>query len=129
MSQPPNTTLLSGVNGTNSRMVGDRLSVRFPSRIVPISVREPIGLASPFRTAMVPAMVVVLTAPSPTRRMPSLPSAPATGIPLLTVKDYIIRDLHVLACEKPSAGAVSAPDGHRDDRGKAGPAGALCGRG
>lgn len=39
--------------------------------------REPMGFASPFRMAKTPAMVVVLTAPSPTSRTPSLPLAGA----------------------------------------------------
>jgi hypothetical protein len=43
----------------------------------------------PLRTAMTPAIVVVLTAPSPTSRMPTLPSAEASVSPLLTGKDYI----------------------------------------
>ena len=37
------------------------------------------------------AITVVLTAPRPTRRMPILPSADATGIPLFTGKNYIIQ--------------------------------------
>src|SRR5688572_4101455 len=92
MSQPPKTRSLSGASGTNSRIVGDLDSVRLPSLTVPISVREPIGLARPLRTAMTPAIVVVLTAPRPTRRMPSLPSAGAIERPVVTVGNYIIQD-------------------------------------
>ncbi len=56
-------------------MRGERLSVRLPRRMVPICVSEPMGFASPLRMASTPAMTVVLTAPRPTRRMPSLPLA------------------------------------------------------
>ena len=60
-----------------SAMRGERPSVRLPSRIVPIWVSEPMGFASPLRMARTPAMVVVLTAPRPTSRTPSLPWAGA----------------------------------------------------
>ena len=40
---------------------------------------------------MMPAIVVVLTAPRPTRRMPSLPSADLTEETLVTAQNYIIR--------------------------------------
>ena len=40
---------------------------------MPICVSEPIGFASPRRMAITPAIVVVLTAPMPTSRMPSFP--------------------------------------------------------
>src|SRR5688572_13599827 len=72
-------------------MVGARFSVRLPRRIVPICVSAPIGFDRPFRIAMMPAMVVVLTAPRPTRRTPSLPSAGAIDRPFDTKKNYIIR--------------------------------------
>src|SRR5687768_7167815 len=76
-------------SGTASLILGDRPSVRLPRRIVPICVSDPIGVARPFRTAMTPAMVVVLTAPSPTRRMPNLPFAGAiSGV--FTAGNYII---------------------------------------
>src|SRR6266545_7275906 len=82
MSQPPNTMSFNSASGTNSRMPGDQLSVRLPRRIVPICVSEPIGLANPLRIAITPAIVVVLTAPRPTSRTPSLPRAGAisTGV-------------------------------------------------
>ena len=48
MSQPPNTRSSSPASGTKSLIGGERPSVRFPSRTVPICVSEPIGLASPF---------------------------------------------------------------------------------
>jgi SAM-dependent methyltransferase len=41
--------------------------------------------------AMTPAIVVVLTAPRPTRRMPNLPSAEEIESPLVTGQNYIIR--------------------------------------
>src|SRR5579863_1464402 len=91
MSQPPNTSWLRSAKGTKSRIAGLRLSVRRPSRTVPICVSEPIGFASPFRIARMPAIVVVLTAPRPTNNMPSFPSAGAMFIPLVTAKNYIIR--------------------------------------
>src|SRR5579864_2582006 len=91
MSQPPNTSWPRSANGTKSRIAGLRLSVRRPSRTVPICVSEPIGFASPFRIARMPAIVVVLTAPRPTNNMPSFPSAGAMVIPLVTAKNYIIR--------------------------------------
>ena len=60
-----------------SLIFGERPSVRFPTRIVPICVSDPIGFASPLRIAHTPAIVVVATAPSPTSRTPSLPCAGA----------------------------------------------------
>ena len=56
-------------------MRGERPSVRFPSRTVPICVREPVGTAKPFRMAKTPAMKVVVTAPSPASRTPRRPFA------------------------------------------------------
>ncbi len=44
-----------------SVIFGVRPSVRFPRRMVPICVNDPIGLAIPFRMANTPAIVVVLT--------------------------------------------------------------------
>ena len=70
MSQPPNTRSSSADSGTTSLIFGERPSVRLPRRTVPICVSEPIGLAKPFRMASTPAIVVVLTAPRPTRSMP-----------------------------------------------------------
>ena len=65
MSQPPNTMSSSRASGTKSLISGERLSVRLPSRMVPIWVRLPIGFASPRRAASTPAMNVVATAPMP----------------------------------------------------------------
>ena len=52
---------------------GRGLSVRFPSRIVPSWVSEPIGCAIFFLIASTPAINVVLTAPSPGISTPSFP--------------------------------------------------------
>src|SRR5688572_8986658 len=65
-------------------MAGTRLSVRLPSRIVPIWVSEPIGSASFLRMARTPAMKVVATAPMPGRSTPSLPDARFTSTPFLS---------------------------------------------
>ncbi len=73
MSQPVNTRSLSDASGTNSLIFGDSASVRLPSRIVPIWVSDPMGLAMPLRTASTPATNVVATAPMPGIMMPSLP--------------------------------------------------------
>src|SRR5262245_41455899 len=91
MSQPPKTMSFSSASGTSSLMSGDRPSVRFPSRMVPIWVNEPIGLERPLRMAKTPAIVVVLTAPRPTRRMPSRPSDGAIEMPFISGRNYIIR--------------------------------------
>src|SRR4249920_1582240 len=90
MSHPPNTMSSSPDRGTTSLIFGDRPSVRLPRRIVPICVSEPIGLARPRRIARTPAMVVVLTAPSPTSRIPSFPFAGAISAGLDTGKNHII---------------------------------------
>src|SRR6267143_1478560 len=74
MSQPPNTRSSSFASSMNLRISGERCSVRFPSRIAPIWVSEPMGRAIPRRTAITPARNVVETAPlSPTIRTPSFP--------------------------------------------------------
>src|SRR5205809_3579607 len=73
MSQPPKTRLSRFSSGTNSRISGERRCVRFPRRIVPSWVSEPIGSAAPLRTSSTPAMKVVLTAPMPGVRTPSSP--------------------------------------------------------
>src|SRR5436853_469740 len=70
MSQPPNTRSPRSASGTTSLIFGDRPSVRFPRRTVPIWVSDPIGLARPRRMASTPAMNVVLTAPRPTSSTP-----------------------------------------------------------
>src|SRR3954467_10982859 len=82
MSQPPKTRSSSEPSGTTSLILGDRPSVRFPRRTVPICVSDPIGFAMPLRMASTPAIVVVLTAPKPTSSTPSLPLAGAisTGV-------------------------------------------------
>src|SRR3984893_17934652 len=73
MSQPVKTRSLSDARGTNSLILGESASVRLPSRIVPIWVSDPIGLAMPLRTASTPATNVVATAPMPGIMIPSLP--------------------------------------------------------
>ena len=73
MSQPVKTRSLSDASGTNSLILGESASVRLPSRIVPIWVSDPMGLAMPLRTASTPATNVVATAPMPGIMMPSLP--------------------------------------------------------
>src|ERR1700723_952599 len=78
MSQPAKTTSFKSASGTKSLISGELLSVRLPSRMVPICVSEPMGLASPRRTASTPAIIVVATAPRPTIITPSLPVAGAT---------------------------------------------------
>src|SRR3954447_2726965 len=54
-------------------MAGERWSVLFPRRMVPVWVSDPTGVARPLPIAITPAMNVVLTAPRPTRSTPSLP--------------------------------------------------------
>src|SRR6478752_10177237 len=77
MSQAVKTRSFRFASGTNLLILGERLSVRFPSRMVPICVSEPIGLAIPLRMASTPATNVVATAPIPTIITPSLPRAEA----------------------------------------------------
>lgn len=50
-----------------------------------------MGLAIPFRIAMIPAMVVVETAPRPTSKTPSLPLAGLIDTACVTAENYIIR--------------------------------------
>src|SRR5918993_2466417 len=88
MSHPPKTMSSSCASGTNSLILGVRLSVRLPSRIVPICVSDPMGFARPLRMATTPAIVVVLTAPRPTRRMPNLPWAGAISKACFTLEIY-----------------------------------------
>ena len=75
MSQPVKTKSSSPASGTNSFTLGERPSVRFPRRTVPICVSEPIGLARPLRMASTPATKVVATAPMPGIITPSFPFA------------------------------------------------------
>jgi SAM-dependent methyltransferase len=49
-----------------------------------------MGCASPFRIAITPAIVVVLTAPRPTSNTPSLPRAGAISIGGVTIGHYIM---------------------------------------
>ena len=80
MSQPVKTMSFRSASGTKSLISGDLLSVRLPSRMVPICVSEPTGLASPRRTASTPAIMVVATAPRPTTITPNLPLAGSTFV-------------------------------------------------
>ena len=75
MSQPVKTRSFNPASGMNSFTFGERPSVRFPNRIVPIWVSDPIGLANPLRIASTPATNVVATAPMPGIMMPSFPFA------------------------------------------------------
>src|SRR5207249_5395693 len=75
MSQPVKTKSFRVARGRNSLILGERASVRFPSRTVPIWVSDPMGLARPFRMASTPATNVVATAPMPGIMMPSFPLA------------------------------------------------------
>src|SRR5277367_569238 len=79
MSQPPNSRSSSFASGTKSLISGVRPSVRLPRRTVASCVSDPIGAPRPRLTASTPAMNVVLTAPIPGSRTPSLPSAGAIG--------------------------------------------------
>src|SRR4030095_16701213 len=76
-----------------SFIFGERFSVRFPKRIVPICVRLPTGCASPRLIASTPATTVVLTAPRPTSKIPSFPSAGAMSTPFSTIE--ILRETNV----------------------------------
>src|SRR5258707_156829 len=78
MSQPAKTRSSKLASGKNSLIFGDRPSVRFPSRMVPTWVKEPMGSAMPLRTASTPATKVVATAPMPGIITPNLPFASAT---------------------------------------------------
>ena len=73
MSQPVKTRPSNSARGTKSSINGVLPSVRFPSCIVPICESDPMGLASPWRTASTPAMSVVATAPMPGIITPSFP--------------------------------------------------------
>src|SRR5690349_8192711 len=83
MSQPPKTRSLTSANGTKSLIMGTRLSVRFPRRMVPIWVSDPKGLARCVRMASTPAINVVATAPIPGMSTPSLPVGEAIFVPFL----------------------------------------------
>ena len=77
MSQPPKTRSLRPASGTKSLIIGVRLSVRLPSRMVESCVSDPTGAAIPRLIASTPAMNVVVTAPIPGINTPSFPSAGA----------------------------------------------------
>ena len=67
----------SPASGTKSLIIGERLSVRLPNRIVASCVRDPTGAAMPRLIASTPAINVVETAPIPGINTPNLPSAGA----------------------------------------------------
>ena len=67
----------SFASGTKSFTIGLRFSVRLPRRMVPIWVIDPMGDPWPRFVSSTPAMRVEATAPRPTVRTPSLPSAGA----------------------------------------------------
>ena len=99
----------ASASGTTSLIFGERPSVRLPRRIVPICVSEPIGLARPLRMASTPAMVVVLTAPRPTSRTPSLPRAGAisTGVDM-NCRSYRFQ-LSAVSCQRSARGSRRTP--------------------
>src|SRR5215218_7787320 len=98
-SQAPNVMSSRSASGTNSRINGDRFSVRFPRRMVAICVSDPMGLDNPRRTLSTPAMKVVATAPRPGVRTPRRPVAGRTvlrallELPVLPVLDPCTSEL------------------------------------
>src|SRR5918999_3731491 len=78
-SHAPKARSLRSSSGTNSRISGERPSVRLARRIVGIWVSDPMGAGSPRRTRSTPAMNVVATAPNPGVRTPSRPVAGRTA--------------------------------------------------
>src|SRR6185436_10391519 len=116
MSQPPKTRSSRPASGTNSLILGDLLSVRLPRRIVPIWVSDPIGFARPLRIATTPAIVVVLTAPSPTSRIPSLPRAGEISTGVGTGKNYIIFGCGAVPAKDRSPRARCCDDDRQDGR-------------
>ena len=88
-------------SGMNSRIAGDLPFVRFPRRIVAICVNEPTGFASPRRASMMPAMVVVATAPSPIIKIPSFPRG--VGIATGCLMRRLLAQFAAHDCRDPSA--------------------------
>src|SRR5215472_9389348 len=80
MSHPVKTRSFNAARDTNSLIRGERPSVRFPRRMVPIWVSDPIGFDRPLRTASTPATKVVATAPIPGIITPSLPLGAFTSL-------------------------------------------------
>ena len=76
-SHAPHTMSSSFASGTKSFTIGLRFSVRLPRRMVPIWVIDPMGDPWPRFVSSTPAMRVEATAPRPTVRTPSFPSAGA----------------------------------------------------
>ena len=77
-SHAPHTMSSRRASGTKSFTNGVRPSVRLPRRMVPIWVIEPMGDPWPRLASSTPAIKVEATAPRPTVRTPSFPSAGAT---------------------------------------------------
>ena len=83
MSHPPKTRLSSSAMGTISLISCSRPSCL---RIRPICVTDPIGLASPRRAAITPAIIVVDTAPpTPAIRTAKRPSAAFNSCFILSI--------------------------------------------
>src|ERR1022692_4312912 len=78
-------------NGTKSLMAGLRPSVRLPRRTGPNCVREPMGFPNPSLKASSQATKVVVTAPMPGIKTPSLPSAGAIWTLSLLGKSFSFR--------------------------------------
>src|SRR5262245_18730255 len=107
MSQPPKTRSFTSAKGTKSLIIGTRLSVRFPRRIVPIWVSDPKGLAPCVRMASTPAINVVATEPIQGMSTPSLPWGEAIFVPfLITVIGSPVLEMCVER-ERPSKTVVN----------------------
>src|SRR5262249_32957403 len=90
--------------------------------MVPICVRLPMGLASSRRIASTPAMNVVVTAPIPTRRTPSLPLGSAIGAPFCNmvcspIENLLNRTYRTYRTHRTSISPIS-PIGPIDDPGR-----------
>ena len=96
MSQPVKTRSFNPASGTNSLILGERPSVRFPRRMVPICVNDPMGLEIPLRTASTPATNVVATAPMPGIMTPSFPFAGAISpVPVLLLFCFLVVGMSI----------------------------------
>ena len=94
-SQPPKTKSLSGAKGTKSLISGERPSVRFPSRMVPICVTLPIGFPWPRNTSKTPAIKVLDTAPKPGMSTPSFPLAGLIFTPFFVILSCLFQKLNL----------------------------------
>src|SRR6267378_5907051 len=123
ISHPPNLRSVSSARGTNFLMSGERASVRFPRRMVPICVSDPTGCDLPLRTSSTPAMKVVLTAPMPGSITPSFPLAGAIlegfSMPLLLLNDRnTIDGKNELKTRIAAAEACCVPKQTNNDEGR-----------